>query len=688
MKKLIISIAVIFIFVTSIKGQWVWQNPYPVGNKINSINFTTNNNCFFSDDAGYIYKSTNGGLNWSILNENEIGKYCYFINNNTGIANTSQIKRTTNAGVSWYNVTSGTGTSISFKDNNTGIISGNAGKTFRTTNGGLNFSQANINTNPNLNTAFLFNDFGIAAGIDVFCSGNGGSNWSYKPANLFNTYGSFILNDSNGWIVGKDGKIFKTTNYGNNWIEKYSNITNSLRDVFFINQNTGIIVGDSGRILKTNNGGNTWYPVNSNIIIPLYDIAFSTQNEFCVVGHAGKIIKSTDLGENWNELSYGSYYTINDLDFINSNTGIAVSDKGFILKTINGGNTWDIINNQVNNDLNRIEFINSNTITGVGDGIVLRSTNSGINWVTQSIIPSNVDFSGISFINENTGIISGKSPSSNDIFKTNDGGASWINLQENNTFEDVILLNENLGFGVGGNKVLKTTNGGLNWNTKNINTTSELMSIDFINDSLGMGCADDGTIILTTNSGNHWLLVNSGFTDLRKIKFVNNNFAISVGNTGKVIKSFDGGITWSINKTKTIDNLYSLYAFDSSNIYVCGRNGTILHTSNGGSVFVNSINNKIPNKFVLYQNYPNPFNPTTNIKFDLHNNSNVKLIIYDIIGKEIITLVNQKLSAGTYEINWDGSSYPSGVYFYRIAIHSDKLETEEFTNTKKMVLLK
>jgi hypothetical protein len=96
---------------------------------------------------------------------------------------------------------------------------------------------------------------------------------------------------------------------------------------------------------------------------------------------------------------------------------------------------------------------------------------------------------------------------------------------------------------------------------------------------------------------------------------------------------------------------------------------------------IKKISKNIPTSFSLYQNYPNPFNPTTSIRFDLNKSSNVKLIVYDILGKEIASLVNEKLNAGSYEVDWLASDYPSGVYFY-------KLVSEDFVDVKKMVLLK
>ena len=92
-------------------------------------------------------------------------------------------------------------------------------------------------------------------------------------------------------------------------------------------------------------------------------------------------------------------------------------------------------------------------------------------------------------------------------------------------------------------------------------------------------------------------------------------------------------------------------------------------------------NSEIPKEFRLYNSYPNPFNPSTIIKFDIPKPSFVKLIAYDILGREINTLVTEKLNAGRYEVNWDGSDYPSGVYFYRLV-------TDKYVDVKKMLMIK
>ncbi|MCO6472379.1 MAG: T9SS type A sorting domain-containing protein, partial [Melioribacteraceae bacterium] len=89
----------------------------------------------------------------------------------------------------------------------------------------------------------------------------------------------------------------------------------------------------------------------------------------------------------------------------------------------------------------------------------------------------------------------------------------------------------------------------------------------------------------------------------------------------------------------------------------------------------------IPTKYELTQNYPNPFNPTTKISFSLPQADVVTLKVYDILGSEVATLVNEKLEAGVYEFNFNASNLPSGAYIYRI-------QTDNFQSTKKMMLLK
>ena len=113
-----------------------------------------------------------------------------------------------------------------------------------------------------------------------------------------------------------------------------------------------------------------------------------------------------------------------------------------------------------------------------------------------------------------------------------------------------------------------------------------------------------------------------------------------------------------------------------------GRDGTILRTTNGGATFVEEEEiDEIPTKFLLSQNYPNPFNPSTSIQYAVSSRQFVTLKVYDILGNEIETLVNEEKSTGTYEITGYAENLPSGVYFY-------KMTGGNYSETKKMLLLK
>jgi len=96
---------------------------------------------------------------------------------------------------------------------------------------------------------------------------------------------------------------------------------------------------------------------------------------------------------------------------------------------------------------------------------------------------------------------------------------------------------------------------------------------------------------------------------------------------------------------------------------------------------IEQISNSIPSQFTLYQNYPNPFNPETIINYELRVTSYVQLKIFNVLGEEVTALVNEELRPGTYEVSWDASDYSSGVYYY-------KLISKEYTETRKMVLIK
>ena len=220
------------------------------------------------------------------------------------------------------------------------------------------------------------------------------------------------------------------------------------------------------------------------------------------------------------------------------------------------------------------------------------------------------------------------------------------------------------------------------WFSQNSGTTNWLHGVSFTDVNTGTAVGAGGTILRTTNGGTNWTPQTSGTTyNLTDVSFIGANTGTSVGLVDTILRTINGGTNWTAQTSSTTNYLYGVSFTDAYNGTVVGAYGTILRTTNGGVPFVNQISNKIPEEFSLYQNYPNPFNPITKIRFDLRQSSNTKLMVYNMLGKEIAIPVNEKLSVGSYEVDWNGSDYPSGVYFY-------KLTTDEFSDVKKMVLLK
>jgi hypothetical protein len=146
-------------------------------------------------------------------------------------------------------------------------------------------------------------------------------------------------------------------------------------------------------------------------------------------------------------------------------------------------------------------------------------------------------------------------------------------------------------------------------------------------------------------------------------------------------------LTWEINPANGIE-----YSFLSDSVQ--GKI-SLLNNLNKNISFDKSSNGKIklfgkvcnshstifPDKYELYQNFPNPFNPVTTITYDIIKLQDVEVIIYDILGRKILTLVNEQQQPGRYVVNWDASHFSSGIYFYQ-------LKTKDFVSTKKMILLK
>jgi photosystem II stability/assembly factor-like uncharacterized protein len=391
--------------------------------------------------------------------------------------------------------------------------------------------------------------------------------------------------------------------------------------------------------------------------------------------------------------SYGQ--TINAIKFYDENTGWMTSSlynnsTYCIYKTTNAGQNWTGQNSLFTSmRFMSIWIVDPNNVYMSGNyGRIVKTTNGGQSW--DSLITNTTEqLWGIQFVNPNTGYTAG---SNGKIFKTTDAGVTWNqqNSTVSNAFSSVYFLNETTGFVSGSAIVVKTTNGGSSWTNMNapfISGFENFRQIYFWDESTGIYGSDAGRILKSTNGGVNWYLVTSNTTlSIYSLTFPSSMTGYACGYTGVILKTNDKGETWNVQSSGVTDILTCI-SFTSVNTgYISTWYSKVLKTTNGGVTFINSISNNVPDKFLLEQNYPNPFNPTTIIRFQIKDSRFVTLKVFDITGKEITTLVNEKLSPGTYEVPFSINQFTntqtsSGVYFY-------KLTSGSFTDTKKMLLVK
>jgi photosystem II stability/assembly factor-like uncharacterized protein len=300
----------------------------------------------------------------------------------------------------------------------------------------------------------------------------------------------------------------------------------------------------------------------------------------------------------------------------------------------------------------------------------------------------------MNFLNQDSGLAVSFSASRIIVRKTINGGYSWDSTgmtfatisSEGVSQGSLFMMGQRAWFYTNQHRVFYTSNFGANWTIQNLSPGNDSYTgnIWFNTPTLGMASC---TIIpsLTTNGGVSWIPqtqpINGGFgTQIGGLIGYGTKFWCGYGTN--INQTTDNGATWTVVYTAPAGKFLDIsLARNGTAAWGVRENGYICKNAN--IVGISPISAEVPLSLKLYQNYPNPFNPETKIRFDISKNdmSKVKLAVYNILGKEISTLVNEPLSPGTYEVEWNGANYPSGIYFY-------KLETNSFSETKKLMLVK
>lgn len=275
------------------------------------------------------------------------------------------------------------------------------------------------------------------------------------------------------------------------------------------------------------------------------------------------------------------------------------------------------------------------------------------------------------------------------IYKSTDRGVHWVKIGISPLISKPLIINpyrRTQIFTAGQNNLMMSTTSGTVFFPTNGHAT--ISNIAFDPDDSTMFARGNSGLYKSVNGGYNWSLIYSG-TDFSTIVIspVNHNILYTSRGDSGLYRSNDGGQTWNLYNdsffpSKRIIDL-SMDAAYGDTVIAATRDA--VYKVWGSYVGINPISSEIPETYSLQQNYPNPFNPSTKIKFSIPAAGNgprtVRVIIYDILGREVTSLVNEQLKPGRYEVEWNAANYPSGVYYYRIV-------TEQFFETKKMVLIK
>jgi hypothetical protein len=508
----------------------------------------------------------------------------------------------------------------------------------------------------------------------------------------------------------ESNNIFLTTNNGVNWTAV--GLQNFYLYSLAVSGTTlyaGTIAMQDNHILRSNDYGGNWTNVSNGLLTTsaIRSIITKGSSIFAATEEVSRnnVYRSTNNGDNWYVSNTGiRYQLVLSLASVGSNI-FAGTCVGGIYTSTNNGINWTTVNNGLPNiPINVLASSGVNLFAGVGgtgnlNYGIYRSVNNGVNWtpggllhykITQIVIDgSNIYAGGNSELSSET------------VFHSTDNGNNWTAI--GSSFQNITALavsGSSIFAAYNNDSLYRTTNNGVNWTGVNngIPTLYNINALTIIGNHIFAGGIG---VYLSTNNGNNWTSVSTGLPEAENsyvTRFATSGTYIFAGldyvfqGIPKLIYlSTNYGTTW-LNKSQGLDSISTWipsmlitnnYIFAGTDISSGqGDFGTsVWRRSYSEIIEIKKISTEIPYTFSLFQNYPNPFNPSTNIKYQIPKNSFVSLKVFDLLGREVQTLVNEKQSAGIYEATFDGTNLSSGIYFY-------KIESPDFSKTMKMVLVK
>ena len=501
------------------------------------------------------------------------------------------------------------------------------------------------------------------------------------------------------------------------WYQQNSGTTNTLFQLQFVSEQVGW-TNNGPELYKTTDGGAIWQPIYFNSY-GVFQFSFFNEN----IGWAliannpfPELLRSTDGGVTWIGSYAAAFDYIRDFELINPDTGWIVGEQTvsyesdsfsksaefpvLFKETTDAGMTW-VDKNFTSiplgglNDIDSIDYLN---LIVAGWDTLYKTTNGGINWQKYPL-PQGGNYT-IQFFNVNNGW----SSTGGKLFKTTDGGISWY--QQAVPITSFYFASTQIGWYTYDNQIYISTNGGNTWAPQNSNTNNTLTDIFFINSNLGWAVGANGTILQTNNGGTPVELISFIADYIKSESAIEITWATATetNNQGFEILRFTQNDNDEWNKIGFVPGHGTTtetqhYTFTDNDVKPGKYQYKLRQIDYDGSFeYSQIVEIEIPfvSEFSLFQNYPNPFNPTTKIKYSIptvalrpalpagrqaQSDITVTLKVYDLLGSEVATLVNEEKPDGEYEVEFDATGLSSGIYFYQ-------LKAGQFSETKKMVLLR
>ncbi|MCX6135971.1 MAG: T9SS type A sorting domain-containing protein [Ignavibacteriales bacterium] len=499
----------------------------------------------------------------------------------------------------------------------------------------------------------------------LYLSTDGGTNWKTIWHSDTIVLKSAALGDNKIFILTSKGKIFSCIVDGISWMDNTGSCTGETPiEVLTSGSLTSALFNNAA--FASSDNGITWSAVKEGYAgTGINVLAVSGSN---IYAHgSGKFYRSTDNGTNWLIIPSEYQYMFTGVNAIVANGSVAFAGTfDGLYRSNDNGNRWDYTGAYGNwgyshrEDFGSILVRGAEVFAGSWGGQIFHSTkNGGYGTWTCSLLDS-------------TKVPPYTGPPGPEI-------------------HSIVIKGSNIFVAAGGSwGVMCSTDGGLKWKSVNAGLTNILMNHEVYQLVAIDSClfaATGGGVFFSTNNGVNWTAANNGLPnqpwdthpDVRTLLAVGTKLYVPYG--PKIFLSTNYGTSWSAVDSSLTSSINALSSDGSSYFAGTARGIWRRPLSEMVPTSVKQSPSPLPENYSLSQNYPNPFNPNTWIEYSIPQQSHVTIKIFDLLGREVAVLVNEKKDAGRYSVQWNASAMPSGIYFYR-------LEANGRIEIKKAIVMK